>query len=687
MQQLAAADASVEDALRSDEEASPDKVIGLLSPVGKTAHFSNEFDTSDTDRAYSWFETSKLYHEHTESSEQLLASPGDRTPEDDHPGWSAVLQGAHIPDVDAFSAAVENFRAVVSAGGWERQGELAEQQQRANDWAEGPPQSAERKTVHAVISRSEAADAQRTASVELAGTFEAAIGACGPEKRAAEAGGFEGVDDAAEQHSIRLAGMLRRMIPNQWMVNIYPNLKGEKRERRLTEKLQQQSPDKLRAMIRTVEHVTAYCEDEEVSVYPLPEDTLMDILEEYKERAFERAAAAAARREASGKPPKANDRGGATAVKSIYLALETFRKVFGMSGLQSDTKMVREVAEVSDGMPKVQAMLRPDAVPALEAEMNDTSVKEFPRAYAAGLYLAISGSLRIKDCQRTAKVLVDECEVLGHPTLVANGIARKSKAVSVTKMKPLAWRAPLIPTWVGHEVDISCLLDSMADMPAGSGCMFRDFYVDEGMPHRIYNATAWADRAASHDTVVQAARDIIGSFACLGDEAEEFTGHKLRHVIPELGRALEFSIETREGLGYWAKSGAVGDANSARDQARAIELARARRSRAGNMANMAQRYGSVVAAPAEQDDARAACLLAIRAAVSSWTNGDETGYGASAPSTVAEQLRKIKSANAKKIVSPKKRKIPDATAPGNETSEPLAKAEIGLVTPKKPKGE
>ena len=189
-------------------------------------------------------------------------------------------------------------------------------------------------------------------------------------------------------------------------------------------------------------------------------------------------------------------------------------------------------------------------------------------------------------------------------------------------MRPLAWRAPIIP--ITGKIDLEPLLDSMVD--SDEGCVFRDFEVRGGKPHTISNAVEWANSAASHDTIVKSIREIL--------DDPSVGGHDSRHVMPEIGRALGLPRHLREALGYWRGEKIVADTpDDKRAIARAVTRAREQRGRAGRLAACSDRYASVDAEPVEQDATRAACLLAAREQLAVW--GDDI------PSSSRDQIEAI----------------------------------------------
>ena len=81
----------------------------------------------------------------------------------------------------------------------------------------------------------------------------------------------------------------------------------------------------------------------------------------------------------------------------------------------------------------------------------------------------------------------------------------------------------------------------------------------------------------------------------------------------------------------------VGDPKDAATYARAVRVARERRSKCGRIVRCTDRYSSEGAESVEMDEARAACMLAIRAGFKRWGKVGSGGV----PTTVDAQLRDI----------------------------------------------
>ena len=132
---------------------------------------------------------------------------------------------------------------------------------------------------------------------------------------------------------------------------------------------------------------------------------------------------------------------------------------------------------------------------------------------------------------------------------------------------------------------------------------------------------------------------------------DDCDGHDARHVVPEVGRALDLSKSKRQGLGHWRGEKTIAD--DKRDMTafrRAITAARSRATRSGRLAEMADRYASVYAESVVMDDARACCLLAIREQIARWD-----ADGVSIPESTREQIAAIHASAA--ASSPKTKRL------------------------------
>ena len=292
----------------------------------------------------------------------------------------------------------------------------------------------------------------------------------------------------------------------------------------------------------------------------------------------------------------------------VWQGLFSMERRLGLPILASNPA-VKEAAASGPGMPAVQRMTSLATIQKLEAA-TISAISVYERAYAGGGWLQYASSTRVKDLQRTPSLSTQKCVIAGKRTTVICGTATRSKARAQLGMRPLAWRAPVIPL---DDVDMRPLMESF---PAGGdGCVFRDFVTPANRPHRIAYACGWANRAAKHETIVQALRDITGD--------QELGGHCSRHNLPEIGRALRLPRHVREALGYWRVQPIIADSeNDVAAVARAVERAREQRGKATALSSQADRYSSVDGARVELDQTRGACLLAAREEASMWRVDD-----------------------------------------------------------------
>jgi hypothetical protein len=122
-------------------------------------------------------------------------------------------------------------------------------------------------------------------------------------------------------------------------------------------------------------------------------------------------------------------------------------------------------------------------------------------------------------------------------------------------------------------------------------------------------------------------------------ENDVVSGHMGRHNVPEAGRLIKLPKASRERLGYWRAQPAVSDATEdAQAVERALTIARQRKQRMGRIADCADRYSSVDAAPLEMDEEVTACLLAIKGAFDKFR-----AEGVPIPPRSADQATAIKS--------------------------------------------
>ena len=392
------------------------------------------------------------------------------------------------------------------------------------------------------------------------------------------------------------------------------------------------SSDRLYACLAGMRHLIAFSEAEELVCFPPSGDLILEALEEYKDAALERGAARRDAMEARG-ADVSRHRAGATAVNRIRRGYAFLGKVAGLPGFAfASSEAAKEVAAAGPCMPKVQPMTDLRSLPIWERNMLDTSMTEYVRARSGGFWLKAAASPRTKDMQRTPTLSFERHMCLGAHVNMASGIAERSKASSEVRMRQLNWRAVLIPV-AEESLNLDPLLESMRS--AGSTGVFVAYTVPEGAKYCLANANGWASRVATHAELEADEAELLEDE--LPEVAAELTGHWDRHVMPTVGRIIELPYAKRVSLGYWADPPTVGDPKDAATYARAVRVARERRSKCGRIVRCTDRYSSEGAEPVEMDEARAACMLAIRAGFKRWGKEGKGGV----PTTVDAQLRDI----------------------------------------------
>ena len=361
-----------------------------------------------------------------------------------------------------------------------------------------------------------------------------------------------------------------------------------------------------------------------IPIYPVPASICAFACEEYDAAALERGAQREKKAEAAGREPQG--RGGATASSALRNGYWQFEHLLKLK-IEASDPMVKAICAAGGGMPKIRTMLPFEALWLYPRISTDAKRSKYVRAYAAAAFIGVAGSLRVIDQQRTGSLHFEKHEVLGESVLIACGTTRKSKAGNQSLMKPLAWRAPLVAL---TEVDCGPLLESM---PRKGGSMYRDFIVPAGFTKVITNAIGWADRPASHETVVASQRALLSPF--LGDARTDLLGgHDQRHTIPEVARGLNLPRHVREALGYWRARAIVADTTGDKAaMARAVTVARGVKDRSGALASNADRYSSVDGAPVESDTARVTCLKAALCVIRS--ERDQL------PTSTRQQIQKV----------------------------------------------
>ena len=430
------------------------------------------------------------------------------------------------------------------------------------------------------------------------------------------------MDTQEEEKKPKVLASIMQSMPDEWKQDLFSFGKGasltlERRVARCEVRLGQESYNKLCSVRRWIEFHTWYCEDQQIPLYPVTTDVLIDQVEEYIELAKRGAEERRLKREARGVEDAASERGGLTAGIPIYYAMHTAREVLGLD--VATTKEVKRAASAPPAMPAVRPMLTIENL--IRFEKGSTmaaELTEFERAYCGGLGLTTNACTRVKDMQRTAKIEFETCTIHGTQVTVACGVPPKSKALSRLKMKALEWRAPMVAIG-GRMLDLQPLLDSMPECT--DGCVFRDFVVPKGKKHVITNATAWADRAAPHDTVVRSAQHLLYKLGLGAKEARAVRGHDARHVLPNVARALALPKQLREHIGNWRITPVAANDQGDRVALReAVRRAREQATRQGALQSCADRYSCEIGADVMADEARTTCLLAMQHAVQVWDN-------------------------------------------------------------------
>ena len=417
---------------------------------------------------------------------------------------------------------------------------------------------------------------------------------------------FQGVEEIEANKIKQIFEAIMREMPTEWRVaccgegsQFLPAAGLEAVVRKAWKKV---GLSPIRNALRAMRwHIQICARYPTIPIYPVPASICAFACEEYDVEALERGAQRAKEAEAAGREPKG--RGGATASSALRNGYWQFEHLLKLK-IEASDPMVKAICAARGGMPEVRTMLPFEALWLYPRLSADETKSQYVRAYAAAAFIGVAGSLRVIDQQRTGSLHFEEHKVLDESVLIACGTTRKSKAGSQSLMKPLAWRAPLVAL---TKVDCGPLL---ASMPRQGGSMYRDFIVPDGFTKVITNAIGWADRPASHETVVASQRALMRPY--LGDtRAALIGGHDQRHTIPEVGRGLGLPRHVREALGYWRAKAIVADTTGDRvAMARAVTVARGVKDRSGALASNADRYSSVDGAPVESDTARVTCLKA-----------------------------------------------------------------------------
>jgi hypothetical protein len=442
---------------------------------------------------------------------------------------------------------------------------------------------------------------------------------------------FVGTDDKDAEKLKKVVDQLIQTFPNSWKEMVLSfgkptKLSSEKRLRTYRKRMIKKGSVEIASRaLRFAKFILQYQWENHLGPLDMSADVLIDAFEEHQDLAEARAKARAKKATANDKKPRRNCRGGKTATLPMYYGARTLGASAGLP-VDFDHPEVKEVARAGPGMPAVKRMTSIKTIAKYEKISSDATKSKFVRAYAGGTWVKVPAGTRTIDMQRTAKVTIEHVKILGQVTPVLTGVAKRSKAKSQIEMRPLVWRAPLIPI-SESALDLGPLMESMPK-GATNGCVFRDFVTPPGVPHTIDHAIAWKNSAASHETIVNSIEAITGD--------DNAGGHEERHVTAEVGRCIKLPRSTREGLGNWRVQPVIAnDPQDEKAQRAAITNARKRRTRIGSIISSADRYSSVSGEAIEQDEARVACLLAIRTCYKrKWAQDG-------VPESTDEQLRDI----------------------------------------------
>ena len=450
-----------------------------------------------------------------------------------------------------------------------------------------------------------------------------------------DARGFMDVDALDDATRSKAVDRIFSVMPPEWQAELMSARLGslvplERRTKKARAALMKTGSSGVANALRALSFWNGFRELHEVPSYPIQEDMMIWCLDEYDEEARIRAIERAAARTAKG--TEAPDRGGAYAVKALRNGFFQFEIVLGLR-ICASTTLVKAATKVDlSGLPTVRSMLPLDAFVAYEHISSDSNSTEFEQAYAGASWLTTAGVTRTIDTRRTKSLHFENADFHGTSYTVAVGMTERSKGTSRATMRALCWRAPIV-TLDQQAVN---LLPALASMEGGES-LFRDFTTEPGQAHVITNAIAWADKTASHETVVASQKALLR--AVLGEErADAVGGHDHRHVLPEVARVINVSRERREQLGYWRSQGVVGE--GAQDRAaigRAIQAARTASTKSGPLRFQSDRYSSVDADPISSDETRIMCLRLISGTLHKWRAG-----GGTAPGSSKKQLQAIK---------------------------------------------
>ena len=379
----------------------------------------------------------------------------------------------------------------------------------------------------------------------------------------------------------------------------------------------------LRYMTAALKYHKLWCAAHHMPTYPVPTLIACAALEDYAQDAKANATEREAKRQREGGAPRRNERGGETATKPIRLGYRAFQEKFKLD-IDGSSEMVMALSRAGPGMPAIRHMTPLDVFAAYEVLTHSPS--HFVAARAGAAWLQCASSLRIIDQLRTPDIRFLRVLIAGRMHLVVAGRATRSKGTTAISMRPLPWRAPVVPvTNDGRGVNLAPLLEAMRHAPT----MYPTWLREEGR---------WGNSPAPFDRIVRELREVLQGFPGItAERIAEAAGHDARHLVPEVARVAQFTRPVRESLGYWRSQPVVIERADRDAEDRALASARAARQRTGWAAFTSDRYSAVNGEPIENDEARAAALHLVRAVV--------TQQGASIPRDTDAQLRLVKAAS------------------------------------------
>ena len=456
---------------------------------------------------------------------------------------------------------------------------------------------------------------------------------------------YAGVDDEQAARKEAVVDAIIRVMPLEWRTGLY-NANGnaersvENRVKAFRKVLLKNGLTAAANALRAIAFFNEFVRAHGCASYPVGEDTVLWMLEEYGTIAEAEAGMRASKRDLKGLPKSVRCANGAFGVRHLRNGFLQFA-VHGSLQIEVDSDRVKDVARTGCRMPvEIRGMLPFDGMVSYETVSRDPNQSEFVRAYAGAGWLEGAGSARTIDLQRTPNLWFEQARVDGKDCAIACGIAARSKGSCQKDMRPLHWRAPLV-AFGPQGPDLEPLLASMAE--SGNKAVFRDFHTRPGEKHVITNAISWKRKAASFATIVASQRAILDlGFGIMGTPRRAtdllLGGHDHRHMMPEAARAARLPLHEREQLGYWRSCPpASGDhASHLAAVARAVMAAREKKPRSDAYRFQSDRYSAAHGATVASDHTRVVVARLIARALRTWRE-----EGRAPPASRQDQLKAI----------------------------------------------